>query len=483
MIYSMILNSCINKVSAIQRMITTLAVRCHADNMLLSRLNKLHITMSAVSKGNIITEWGDNYDNRLKKSIADGNDGKLNGDNVDIFVTTNDIRMKKFFKKSSGRDVGTLYHLKTIIQRTSVNGNVKSRFKAHEEFALLVGKAYVLEAAMEHFGMDNMESIPTLNVPTEDINKSHHSRRLMEFNKSMDGFITMVCSSLSFNEVPDQSRVTVTIAGQDVQLPVENGNVHIKFQHLGQAITVLISLKTLKQNSVRVMLGGTAVTIMIKQGDELQNYILNYLQYYFVLLNFKDSIREGDIIRTSNILKIAIPFFFNHSPLSKYMVECIDFILKTEVLLPAKLSLQVRVASFVNPKGRQGKNKAADLQKENQVKEVKTLIRGLGANKTEQSVIKISAAAPVIKDIVQNFDSQIDFKEKSTSHKKRSEEEDLQCIIKVLRELRPFRTVPGRKLESFNDMKASVFHELYDKRGVLNEKIQQQFCMGHVRFF
>ncbi|XP_045169989.2 uncharacterized protein LOC123532592 [Mercenaria mercenaria] len=348
MIYSMILNSRNNKVSAIQRMITTLAVRCHADNMLLSRLNKLHITMSAVSKGNIITEWGDNYDKRLKKSIADGNDGKLNGDNVDIFVTTNDIRMtnrskdyhffatdftpfrvtpedfmkneylvnylenemdpninagrfmpdasvfkdnikllvardlithlnfkwmdlvvpkhidhplqdimsrkttsfclpillkneakyedciqimdsyeqqlqrwyrecgriddfkncsipvggdkltrvrldgaknlrlgahtaqerfdnlcpvvvemfhtqmdflektmKKFFKKSSGRDVGTLYNLKTIIQRTSVNGNVKSRFKAHEEFALLVGKAYVLEAAMEHFGMDN----------------------------------------------------------------------------------------------------------------------------------------------------------------------------------------------------------------------------------------------------------------------------------------------------------------------------------------
>ncbi|XP_045194194.2 uncharacterized protein LOC123549824 [Mercenaria mercenaria] len=93
MIYSMILNSRNNKVSAIQRVITTLAVRCHADNMLLSRLNKLHITMSVVSKGNIITEWGDNYGKRLKKSIADGNDGKLNGDNVDIFVTTNDIRM------------------------------------------------------------------------------------------------------------------------------------------------------------------------------------------------------------------------------------------------------------------------------------------------------------------------------------------------------------------------------------------------------
>lgn len=390
---------------------TILAIKCHADNMLLSRLNKLHITMSTASKGNIISECGDKCEKGLKKLISDGNDGKLNGDNVDIFVTTNDIRMankskdyhffatdftpfrvthedfinneylvnylaterdpninierfqadanvfrenlkvliardllnhlnfkwmdlvvpkhidnplkeimsrkttsfclpillkneskyedciqimdayekqverwyrecgriddfkkvmipvggdqltrvrldgaknlrlgahtpeerfdnlcpvivemfhtqmdflektmKKFFKKSSGRDVGTLYHLKTLIQRTSVNGNVKSRFKAHEEFALLVGKAYILEAAMEYFGMDSMESNPTLNFPTEDLSRTHQSRRLNEFNKTMDGFMTMVCSSLSFDEVPDQNRVTVTIGGLDVQL-------------------------------------------------------------------------------------------------------------------------------------------------------------------------------------------------------------------------------------------------------------------------
>lgn len=60
---------------------------------LLSRLNRLHITTSAESKSNIIGECCENREKHLKKSVADGQNGKLNGDNVDIFVTTNDIRM------------------------------------------------------------------------------------------------------------------------------------------------------------------------------------------------------------------------------------------------------------------------------------------------------------------------------------------------------------------------------------------------------
>jgi hypothetical protein len=50
------------------------------------------------------------------------------------------------------------------------------------------------------------------------------------------------------------------------------------------------------------------------------------------------------------------------------MVECIVFIIKTEVLLPPKQAMRVRVSSFINPKGKKGKNIVADMQKENQEK-------------------------------------------------------------------------------------------------------------------
>ena len=91
------------------------------------------------------------------------------------------------------------------------------------------------------------------------------------------------------------------------------------------------------------------VDVQLKQTDELQNYVINFTQYYLILLNFKYAIREGDIFRANNVLKLMIPFFYRHSNVSKYMAECIDYILKTEILLPAKYRLKIRVAAFVNP--------------------------------------------------------------------------------------------------------------------------------------
>ncbi|XP_033729432.1 uncharacterized protein LOC117318570 [Pecten maximus] len=93
-IYGMIIHSRNNKASAIQKIYTSLAIRYHADNELLSRMNKVHIMMSAESKRNIISEFGQHLQDKLVKDVSEGRNGKLNGDNLDIRVITNDIRMK-----------------------------------------------------------------------------------------------------------------------------------------------------------------------------------------------------------------------------------------------------------------------------------------------------------------------------------------------------------------------------------------------------
>ncbi len=49
--------------------------------------------MSAESKRTLIKELSEKCDQRIIKAVAAGKDGKLNGDNVDIYVKTNDIRM------------------------------------------------------------------------------------------------------------------------------------------------------------------------------------------------------------------------------------------------------------------------------------------------------------------------------------------------------------------------------------------------------
>lgn len=64
-------------------------------------------------------------------------------------------------------------------------------------------------------------------------------------------------------------------------------------------------------------------------------------------------------------------------------------------MLPLRLLLEVRTGSFVNPKGGIGNTKPSDMQKENQVKEFKELIKGLGSNKTETAIVNVCKAAPV----------------------------------------------------------------------------------------
>ena len=268
--------------------------------------------------------------------------------------------------------------------------------------------------------------------------------------------------------------VKLVVAGQVVNLPVQNGKVILIVQQQSGQTRIEIPKKLLEQQEVvKIEVCNLNINVQLMKPDDLQNYILNFLQYYFILINFKDAVREGDIFRVNNSLKLMIPFFYNHSPLSKYLVECLDYILKTEVLLPPKLAINIRCASFVNPKGAKSKNKPADMAKENQVRELKELIKGLGSNKNEKSIVTISKAYPVINDIVLNVDAQIGYKDVKSSHKSRSEEEDLKCLLKLLRKLNPFSQEDGRMLYRYHGVKRSVFIELLQQKNILEGNIIQ----------
>lgn len=92
-------------------------------------------------------------------------------------------------------------------------------------------------------------------------------------------------------------------------------------------------------------------------------------------------------------------------------------------------------------------------------------------NKNENSIVTVSKAYPIINDVVQNLDAQIGFQNKKSSHKRISEEEDLQYIVKLLRRLRPFRCVNGRVLEGYRGINSSVFTELKFHTASLEDKV------------
>lgn len=235
-----------------------------------------------------------------------------------------------------------------------------------------------------------------------------------------------------------------------IQAPVQNGYAKLNLRK-GQEkrITIVqmpIALLTIGK-SVQLTVNGITVsaTRINKETNDIQNYSVCFLQYVFLIWNFMDAIKEGDIFRTNVCFKTMIPLFYCHSELSKYLAECIDYIQKTEILLSTKMSMKVRAASFINKSGRIGKNKPADMEKENQVKLLKELIRGLGSNKTENAIVGISKAAPVIESVVHHFDEEAGICEIRTTHKSRSLERDSN---------------QGRSLQSYKGINANPIYSV-----------------------
>ncbi|CAC5402478.1 unnamed protein product [Mytilus coruscus] len=368
---------------------------------------------------------------------------------VEMFHTLQDFlekMYKRFFKTDSGRDKGTLYSLKLLIQRSNVNGKVKSRFEAHEDFALTVGCAYFLNFIMQHFKMKDLADTPSHPKMQKNIKMMHNHHKKELWSTLMNDIVDELVETFPKQAAP--VKLQVEIYGQvffvqsqqqgnmlAFELFIGDRKYIINITHEQAAAGAKLSLNNLNNTSI-------VISIIKDERDDLYNYVNQFMQWYFMILSFKDTISEGDIYRNNINLKFCIPFFFSHSNLSKYMTECIDYILKTEIMLSEKMALKVRAGSFVNITGRKGENKAADLQKENQVMVLKDLIRGLGSNKTENSIITISKAAPVVKQICENVDTMLD---------------DVKEIIKELEPLKPWVNQTGRQLYSFKEIKKSPF--------------------------
>ena len=111
-------------------------------------------------------------------------------------------------------------------------------------------------------------------------------------------------------------------------------------------------------------------------------------------------------------------------------------------------------ARIVNIYGGKGRNVESDLVQEHSVCNQKSLIKTLGAIKTERAISRVTSAADTIASIYHKFDVSNGLKPKSARHSKPLSEPDEILISKQLRKLRPFQHSPGRKLNGFSNVKA-----------------------------
>ena len=74
------------------------------------------------------------------------------------------------YKPGSVREVGTLKHFREKYNRKNVTPEkVANSYEGCEQFLLSVGRAYILHAAMEFWGLDNITDPATMHVPPQGI--------------------------------------------------------------------------------------------------------------------------------------------------------------------------------------------------------------------------------------------------------------------------------------------------------------------------
>lgn len=180
------------------------------------------------------------------------------------------------------------------------------------------------------------------------------------------------------------------------------------------------------------------------RSDTVYNYACNVCHWVLQLMMMEDIVQEGDVVRLVPSMMYTLQFFFSHSRLSKYFVECLDFILKSEFLLSPMQRMRVLEGAFTNLKGGVGRNIESDLVQENSVCNQKDLIRALGANKSEKAIMRSSRAADTVALICEKIDGSVKLKKSGTNHHVPKAEKDEQVVRASLRQLRPFMKTPGR---------------------------------------
>ncbi|KAK3083965.1 hypothetical protein FSP39_006061 [Pinctada imbricata] len=183
--------------------------------------------------------------------------------------------------------------------------------------------------------------------------------------------------------------------------------------------------------------------------DFLYNYTSQLCQWGLHYLAMDDTAKEGDITRIIPNLKRCIPFFFSHSKLSKYLVECINYIVQYEHSSPMT-KLRILEGSFVNRRGGIGKNVEADLVQEHSVRFQKELIRGLGSNKSEAAITRVTSASNLLSAVISNFDSSLNVKQKAPHHTVQTNPEDTRIIRDAMETLKPMKYIPGRSCQFFH---------------------------------
>lgn len=173
------------------------------------------------------------------------------------------------------------------------------------------------------------------------------------------------------------------------------------------------------------------------------------------LMQLIDTCAEGDGERNNLNKKRLLLYFRRFGSISKYALEMFVSIAQVKALTSEEMAHRLTWGRFVNWNGGQGKNIECDTVQEICNRTCKSVVKGMGANKTKKAMLRASKAAAGVQQIVSLFDKSTSIHKVSQKHSTRSSKNDEVLMFHELRKLRPFCITPKRSHQSFTDIEMS----------------------------
>ena len=293
-----------------------------------------------------------------------------------------------------------MYHLRSILNRRNVFSKPEKGVNACEDFFLLVLDAHICVAAMKVFKMNSLEDEPSSDLFPDD------------------------CAALT----PEQ-----------------------RWKVMSLAIEKLIS------DFVDISYPTDLVT---KDGnDHVLEYAKELLSLGLLLMEFTDSIHEGDGERILRCWRFFLPLF-KACGRSNYAIEAFNLLFQYEYVFTPRMKQQLLWDRTVNIHGRQGKNVPMDLHMEHINRACKEAMGNVGSSIGDSTVECIGRSIHGLMDIGKRFDQENDVPQLSGKRSRRSVAADMEKLIPQLSESKVYHQISGREHSKFMKFQANPTRKL-----------------------
>ena len=179
----------------------------------------------------------------------------------------------------------------------------------------------------------------------------------------------------------------------------------------------------------------------------------------FFLLNMRDAVKEGDGERLMRLYRVAMSLYkaYGHK---QYAYSTFLMTVQLNATLSPRMRHNLIHNRFWSTRGGHGNNISLDLHLEHLNNFLKSFLKGLGPNLTEQSAARISQSIGILKEMMDKTDRELHMSKPSGIHHAVRQTEDVLALVNVFKEAKLFKLQAGRQYKHFLGFDKDLFSKL-----------------------